>query len=382
MKKQNLLYVLIAFVILACGSGKEKSDDSTKSYEPNNKIEEASELKLGTEIKMSIDKKEDVDWYKVEISEQGYLRAVSNGIPENLDVEIRFAQYDEWGEEKEVFLSDFEPMPSAIQVVEPGIYYVFVADRWGENFSKDEFSFKVDFIKEFDEYETNNDPLEAKVIELNREYNAAIFPKIDHDWFKLTTEEPGYLEIKVKDIEADLDFYAIVAQYDEYADEQIKELRYMDEFPQAVAVPEPGEYYIDLCDRWGDKSSEKLFNFVVNFIPEMDTFEPNNEYSDAKEITGNETIEMTIFPTGDVDLFLLPSAKKAILNIKGKGFGDVEPYAVLYVLNEEYDLEEVDAVEIPGDLTIPEAGKDYYIAIKDRWDGNASSEPMELIFTF
>ncbi|NCC87643.1 MAG: hypothetical protein EOM05_07205, partial [Clostridia bacterium] len=336
MKKQNLLYVLIAFVILACGSGKEKSDDSTKSYEPNNKIEEASELKLGTEIKMSIDKKEDVDWYKVEISEQGYLRAVSNGIPENLDVEIRFAKYDEWGEDKEVFLSNFEPMPSAIQVVEPGTYYAYVADRWGENFSKEEFSFKLEFLKEFDEYETNNEPLEATVIDLNKEYNAAIFPKIDHDWFKVTTEEQGYLEIKVKDVDPALAFYAIVAKFDEYADKPIQELKYMDKFPDAVAVTESGEYYIKLCERWGENSSEKLFNFVVNFIPEMDTFEPNNEYSDAKEITGNETIEMTIFPTGDADLFLLPSAKKAILNIKGKGFGNVEPYAILYVLDDDY----------------------------------------------
>ncbi|MDD2634398.1 MAG: hypothetical protein PHW82_02745 [Bacteroidales bacterium] len=382
MKKGNLLYILLAFVFIACGSGKDKASDKSGSIEPNDKIEDANELKLGDEIAMSIDKKGDVDWYKVEIEEQGYLQALTNGVPENLDVYVRFAKYDEWGEDKEVFLTNYIETPSTLQILESGIYYILVADRWGENFSEEEFSLKIDFIKEFDTFEPNSEPLLAKDIEFEKEYKSAIFPIGDQDWFKVKVDSQGYIEVKAKGMDEDLDLTAEFAQYNEYDEKPVKVLRAKELTPSVLAVVKPGEYYILLSDRWNEKGAQTLFNWVVSFIPEMDINEPNDTYDNAKEITGNDTVNLAIFPVGDIDMFKFTPLKKASLSVKGKDFGQIEAILVVYTLDDAGELEEISSSQIPGKVEIPKAEKDYYIAIKDRWNEKASPELMEIIFAY
>jgi hypothetical protein len=52
-----------------------------------------------------------------------------------------------------------------------------------------------------------------------------------------------------------------------------------------------------------------------------------------------------------------------MLNIKGKDFGDIEPYAVLYKVDEDNELKEVSTATIPGDLEIPEGSIEYYVSL-------------------
>ncbi len=382
MKKGKLLYILFAFVLIACGSGKDKASDTNKSLEPNDKIEEANELKLGGEIKMSIDKIEDVDWYKVEIEEQGYIQVLTNGVPENLDISVRFAKYDEWGEDKEVFLTSYSETPVTLQVLEPGTYYVLVVDRWAENFSEEEFSLKIDFVKEFDGFEPNNGPLLAKDVEFGQEYKSAIFPLGDQDWFKVNVQEQGYIEVKAKDMDEGFELSAEFSQFNEYDEDPINVLKRKETIPSVLAVVNLGEYYILLAERWDDNASQTLFNWVVNFIPEMDVNEPNDDKENAKEMTGNDTINLAIFPVGDIDMFKFSPQKKASLNVKGKDLGKIEATVVVYVLDEDSELKEITTSKIPGKVEIPEAGKDYYIAIKDKWNEKASPDLMEIMFTY
>ncbi|NLB93204.1 MAG: hypothetical protein GX792_07260 [Bacteroidales bacterium] len=74
--------------------------------------------------------------------------------------------------------------------------------------------------------------------------------------------------------------------------------------------------------------------------------------------------------------------KKGELNIKVENFGTIEATAVVYTINEEGKLKEVSSSQIPCKVDIPEEGKDYFIAIKDRWDANASPDLMKVIFTY
>jgi hypothetical protein len=382
MKKINLLLGLIFFVLMSCGSGSDKSENKSKSDEPNNTIEEATEVKAGDEIKMSIAEKGDVDWYKVEVKKQGYLQALAKGIPEDLAIQMRFAKYDEWGDEKEDFISGWSEMPTTIQVLEEGTYYIMVAERWGDKFSEEEFTLKIEFIEEFDTFEPNVDALSAKDVEFENEYKSAIFPLKDQDWFKVNVEEKGYLEVKSKDVDEEIELSVYFAQFDEYNEDPVDVLKSKKVIPQALAVSEPGEYYIVLVDRWDSKMSQNLFNWVVNFIPEMDEFEPNNSDIDAKEITGNETVNLAVFPLDDVDIFKFSPANTGTLSIKGKDFGDIEVAAVIYIFDEDNELDELETIVIPGKFEVKDAGKDYFIGIKDRYDSNSSPELLELIFSF
>ncbi len=385
MKKINLLLGILVFILFSCGgsdSSSDKKSDKKASDEPNNTIEEAILVDLGTELSLKIDKKGDVDWYKVEIKEQGYLQALAKGLPEDLDIQMRFAKYDEWGEEKEVFISNFSEMPTTIQILEEGTYYVMVAERWGEKFSDKEFTLKIDFIKEFDEYEVNNEPLEAVEIELDKEYASSIFPLNDEDWFKVNLNEQGYLQVKAKEVDEAIELAVYFAQFDEYDEEPINVLKSKDNIPQIMHVTDSGEYYIVLADRWNNKMSQKPFNWVASFIPEMDTFEPNNNKTNAKEITGNETLSLAIFPIGDIDMFKFNPTKTGTLKIKGTNFGNLDVVAEIFVLNEEDELEKLETVEIPGKYEFKEIGKEYYIGIKDYYEDKSSPEEIELIFTY
>lgn len=382
MKKGNLLYVLFVFVLVACGSGKDKSSDTSKSIEPNDKIKEANKVKLGDVIKMSIDEKGDVDWYKVEVTEPGYLQVSTNDLPKNLELVVRFAKYSEWGGSKEVYLTDFSETPCAVSVVDTGTYYILVADQWNQNFSEEELSLKIDFIKEFDEFEPNNDPISAQGVEFGKEYKSAIFPKDDEDWFSVKTLEQGYLEVKAKGVDENFELAISLAQIDEYAENPLIFIKEHISLPSGFAVVEPGKYYIAFSEIWHSAESQTLFNWVVNFIPEMDVNEPNDTKENAKEITGNETINLAIFPLGDIDMFKFSPQKKASLKIKGKDFGNIEAAVVIHKLDDNGELEQISSFKIPGEFDIPEAGKDYYITIMDDWTNNSSPELMEIVFTY
>jgi hypothetical protein len=121
---------------------------------------------------------------------------------------------------------------------------------------------------------------------------------------------------------------------------------------------------------------------VVNFIPEMDEFEPNNTELLAKEMTGNETINLAIFPLEDIDMFKFAPQTISVLTIKGKNFGDIDAAATIFKLDEDNELKELETVEIPGEYSIPEAGVEYFIGIKDKYDSNSSPELMEIVFSY
>lgn len=136
----------------------------------------------------------------VEAPAQGYLEVLTRDVPDDINLRARFATYDEWGEEKENFLTDNKRTPAAVPVYEEGKYYVRVKDRRNRNYSKEEFYIKINFTEEFDLFEPNNDAPSANKIEFDKEYKSAIFPTEDRDWFSVEVKKQGYLNIGAKNI--------------------------------------------------------------------------------------------------------------------------------------------------------------------------------------
>ncbi|MGC9331433.1 MAG: hypothetical protein ACP5DZ_06090 [Bacteroidales bacterium] len=383
MKNLHVFY-LLAFMIIyvSCGSDSEKKKNA--STEPNNTIEEANPIKTGSEFQMTVNPKKDVDWYKIEIPGQGYLKLVSKTVPENLDAQVRFATYEEWGEEKENFLTNFLKMPAAVAFEGEDTCYALVADRWNENASETPFTLKFEFIEEFDEHEPNNEVEAAKDIELGKAYKSAIFPKGEKDWFKITTNEQGYLHVACKDKPEDMELAVAVATYDEFSEEKVEYMKNLDVMPQSVTLTEPGEYYIVVRDRWDENASEKLFTWKPEFIPEMDTCEPNNTFADAKLIACKDTVKLAVFPKEDEDFFKFTPEGPGKLKIKSGKMEDVNVSAGIYKLNEdENELKELQGVdELPITYDVIETGMDYYIVIQDRWRENESPEAFDVIFEY
>ncbi len=381
MKKLHL-FLLAGFLMffISCGSESEKKEN--ESLEPNDKIDEANSIEPGVEFDMKIHPKEDQDWYKIIIPGPGYLKLVSKNIPEDLDVQVRFARYDEWGEKKEVFLTNFLTLPAAVAFEEKDTCYALLADRWNENASETPFSLKFEFIEEFDEHEPNNDVEAAKAIELDKGYKSAIFPKKDEDWFKFTTTEQGYIRVMCKENPEGLDLAVLFATYDEFDGTDV--IKNKKALPQSIALTEPGEYYLKLSDRWHEKASEQLFTWKPDFIPEMDTCEPNNDYADAKLINGNDTVRLAIFPKNDLDMFKFTPESPGMLKIKSGKTNDVNVSAGIYKLNEDKnELKELQGLkELPVKYDVVETGMDYYIVIRDRWKEKESPDPFDVMFEY
>ncbi|MEA3447009.1 MAG: hypothetical protein U9Q98_00960 [Bacteroidota bacterium] len=383
MKKLHVFFLLgLLITCISCGS--DSSEKQNESVEPNDKIDEANSIAPGTEFQMKIHPKEDKDWYKVEIPGQGYLKLVSKNVPDELNAQVRFATYEEWGEEKENFLTNFLKMPAAVAFEGKDTCYALVVDRWDENASETPFTLKFEFIEEFDEHEPNNEVEAAKDIELGKAYKSAIFPKGEKDWFKFTTSEQGYLHVACKDKPEGMEVAVAVATYDEFSEEKIEYLKNLDAMPQSVVLTDPGKYYIVVSDRWDENASEKLFTWKPEFIPEMDTCEPNNTFTDAKLVACNDTVNLAVFPKDDKDIFKFTPEGPGKLKIKSRKMEDVNVSAGIYKLNEdENELKELQGVnELPITYDVVEAGMDYYIVIRDRWHEDESPETFDVIFEY
>lgn len=376
-----LLFVAIIFLI-SCGSDESKRDNA--SIEPNNTIEEANTIDLGFEFAMKIHEDDDVDWYEVEVPGQGYLTVAAKGVPSELDLSVRFATYEEWESNPENFITSNLKLPASVSIIEEGTYFVRVGDRYSRNSSDEEFMIRIDFTEEFDKFEPNQSPQEAKLVEFGEEYESAIFPIGDEDWFKVNVEEQGYLSVRARNIPDNLELATYFATYDEYSSQKINTIKSRGGVPQNISITEPGEYYIIFCDRYDRYASMDLFTWTVDFIEEMDIYEPNNTHSDAKEVKPNDTIEIAIFPVGDQDFFEMNFEEKGSLTIRAGNHGDIELSARIHTLDTLSDkLQRVETYNsFPITHEIDDIEQTYYIEFYDRYSRRASPELFELIFDF
>lgn len=304
-------------LILAYSCGKQGGDN-----EPNNTIDQSSDANFGEQFALTINPKGDVDWFKVNVKEQGYIKVQSANEIEGIQLEVSFAQYQEWEEQKEKWLRDWHPIPDALFVKDPGDYYLKIKDEWDDGFSKEEFQVKIDFLEEFDFTEPNNSVEEAKLITFGEQFVAAVFPVGDKDWFKVNIPAQGYIEIVSKNAPGEIQPEVRFVIYDEWSDPKVKEIRKWAEIPEACFVPDSGEYYLVMHDAWDDHTIEKAFDLKINYIPEFDLFEPNNNIENAKELDAGAINEIAIFPRGDKDCFKF-IAQNDMLKISVK---DVEEF--------------------------------------------------------
>jgi len=375
---KKCFYFLIFFMFtgcvlmfLACGGA---------SNEPNDKISEATEVELAKSFITKIKPKEDVDWFKVKVPEKGYLSVSASEVPENFKLLTSFALYREWEGKKEEFLRHHKELPAAVAIPEAGTYYIKIEDDYNDQESSKNFKIKVDFIKEMDKFEPNNTPKTAKIIKDGTIVNPAIYPDGDNDWFKIKVEEQGYISVKAKNFPEQITPEVKFVLYDEWSKPKTKELRSWNEIPEACFVPEAGEYYICLHDNYDDNMSTKNFDFRVDFIREIDKYEPNDDFIDAKELTRGDIIEPAIFPRKDNDYFKFTLKENNKVRFVAKNFSsEIVPEVKIYIVNPENpnELKEVtDWKECPAEFEL-ELNKEYYLCLHDNYDDKSEPSTFE-----
>ncbi|MCK4663625.1 MAG: hypothetical protein KAT68_12215 [Bacteroidales bacterium] len=379
LSKQKILLVsiiLIAFILLnSCGS------PSGGDNEPNNTIEQAVEITLGKAFSSSINPLGDYDWFKTEISEQGYLKVSGNEIPEGLTIEIAYFLYQEWEGEKQKRVRGWRELPNALFIAEKGTYYFALHDNYDDQFSEQAFKIKVDFLKEFDPTEPNNNPKEAKQIEFDSDLIVATYPVGDYDFLKVKAEKQGYITVKSKDVPEGITPEVKFCTFDEWSEPKLKTIRNWNELPTACFIPEAGEYYLIFHDNYDDACSENPYKLKISFLDEMDIYEPNDNFNLAKEINIGDTISPAIFPKGDNDYFKLNMAESGKIKFLVKDFENITPEIRLFVINEDNPNELKDYSdwkEIPAEFDV-EGEKEYYILLHDNYDDQCSPNVFQII---
>lgn len=372
-----MFLLLVGTVWIAGCEGKKGQGDK----EPNNSIEKAGEINLDESFPIKIHPKGDVDWFKVDLPEQGYLQIQVGEYPEELKPEVAFALYQEWEEKKENRIRGWNYLPDAVPIPEQGSYYFALKDDYDDASSEEAFQIKATFLKEFDPYEPNDTPEEAKLIKVGSVIKPAIYPVKDVDWFKVSLDEQGYLILKTNNVPREITPEVSYYVYDEWSDPKVERLRNWSKLPDACFIPDSGDYLIQLQDDYNDACSENPFDLKIEFLAEMDKAEPNDEFSDAKSINRGDTLSLAVFPRGDRDYYKINTGELENLKIKGKGFSKIVPEIKLQVLDEDNLTKLNDASrwkKLPAEFEV-EKNKEYFIVIHDDYDDESSPEVFQLI---
>jgi len=377
-----LKYGLIIFSIfsLCCSCSfldKKNDKESGKGIgEPNNTILEAGILKTGEINTMKIDTIGDIDWYAIPVSGQGYLTVSTKKVPENLNLQVRFAEKQAWEKEKHKWYTDWNYMPHTISVEKSDTLYFAIIDNHNDEASDEEIEFKVDFIEEFDEYEPNDQPDEAVEVASGELMRTAFFPKSDVDWFKIDVDTSGYLMIRAKSVPEPI---SVIVRYATRKSEfdKVEYIKDWQTLPAGIQVTEPGTYYFSLIDNHQDAMSQEKAEWKVDFIEEMDPTEPNNSFKEAYAVTTNDTVQMAIFPKGDVDIFKLTPEKSAAIRISADAPGDIKLQFRLHVIEDFEEKRLTEWLYLPQHIEV-EGGKEYYFEIIDNHHDAYSEKPFEL----
>ena len=216
-------------------------------HEPNDTAKNAKEVALDEEISFAVYPRWDKDHFKLKVPEAGYLNAVVTEPVNDLTYNFRF--FITGGEDmfKKDELEEIQDSQesNAIRVTK-GTYIIGVRDRWDNmpgSFQKGKMKFV--FVPEMDPYEPNNTAEEAKAISLGEEFDFAIYPRWDKDFFEVEVEEKGELKVVMTGPAEDLTYNYY------FGDASGSELQSTHE-KNSLQV-EAGTYIIGLWDRWENR---------------------------------------------------------------------------------------------------------------------------------
>lgn len=159
--------------------------------EPNGDAKRAKPLPFGEARTIAILPAGDEDWFKLTVTETGYI------VPE--------AEADDVGLVYECFRGSRTLEHAAAWRVEPGDYVLRVHGEYGSTMSATPFPLTVTFLGEMDAGEPNDDERRATPLEVGASATAALFPDRDADWFSIEVPRGGTLNVELEDVPDGID---------------------------------------------------------------------------------------------------------------------------------------------------------------------------------
>jgi len=295
--------VLISLYLVSPAQAQVKSE-----VEPNDKREQAQEIRLGDTVEGGFHQDSDDDWYKFTVDQAGknYLRIDLSAVPE---VDTRLYLLDANGrtllDVNDARKNEVETI--AFFPVEPGTYFVRVYAGGKATQEKYSLSLKLDGPwQEGQELEPNDRREQANDLPLGRSVEGHFQYRADHDYFRLLVDQPGKHAIQV-----DLSALPDYDQQFEIQDKDGKELwsakgRPRGE-PESVAyfTVKEGVYYI-----WVGGSQKQIadkYTLSTRLLGpwrENEEAEPNDEIKWANEVNLGAPLTGRVNRDADADYYV------------------------------------------------------------------------------
>lgn len=275
----------------------------------------------------------DVDWFKVNLSEPGVLKVALTSVPSALDINVTI--YELIGGVLTKITNDTKGNATggddifAYAVVASDSFLISVEDEGNNGNVEETYNFCVEFKP--NQLELNQIYEDAAPIPADTCFEANIFgfnylfpEDNDVDWFEVTLDEPGVLEVALTSVPSIIDLNVAVYQVINNVLTKITNDNTgsasggQDIFANAVLAA--GTYLIVVEDENDNGNTEETFSFCVEFTP--NDLELNQLYEDAAAISTDTCFEANIygfnylFPEeNDIDWFEIQVVTTCTLNI-------------------------------------------------------------------
>jgi len=297
---------VLFFLLMILISIPSRAQSRTES-EPNDRREQANEIRLGESATGHFQKRSDYDWYKLVIDKPGknIIRIELSGVP---DVNGRLEVADERGSQLKSsnFASKGEPESIINLGVTEGIYYITAFGyEANENIKYTLSTRLIGPWEEGQEFEPNDKREQANEIRLGESIQGLFNAKNDSDWYKLVIDKPGKNIIRV-DLSGVPDVNSVLYIHDS-GGTRIKrsDMRKQGEPEEIInfGVTE-GVYYLSTSASLMDERETYTLSTVLvgPWVEELE-FEPNDDTKKANEIKLDSVIEGHIQPNNDRDYY-------------------------------------------------------------------------------
>jgi hypothetical protein len=364
-----LILVVLLFGPTGC------SDPSSGTGEPNDSILDAGLLENERAVSMRIDSSGDRDWFAIALEGDGYVELGTKRVPEKLQLRARFAEKTPWKARKKNWLGDWDTLPRTKLFREIDTAYFVVRDKRGGS-SKKAFRIRAKFVEEFDEHEPNDEGEEAVKIDLEESMRSYVYPRGDRDLFRIDLERTGYLRARAEATPDELGAEVRFLRREASAGRLLPISGYR-KFPAAASINEEGEYFVELGDDHDDAQSRKPIEWGLEFVPQMDSTEPNARWKDAHPLLLGKPLKIALFPKGDRDHFRIVPRRSMELRLEAKDAQGVTPQLQLVRDGESGHENLSEWKGLPADFSL-EGGEEYFLILRAKGDEGGSPDPFIL----
>jgi len=274
----------------------------SEEEEPNDVIGRANEIAFDRPVRAKMDERGDLDFFKVFVSRPGRLTWGVENVPENLQLNLRcYNRHLAYTYISSSAAREGDSVSVSMDITEPGFYYLRVNDRDGDFDADYTYTLTASLAEAVDPYEPNDGMLDAHTMTQDT-VQGYLFPRGDHDWFRVWVDAGETLTVNLSDTPSDLrprvrlydrnrSYLWVSSQSENQGD---------DPPPVSHTFEEDGLVYIRVNERDNNFNTSDMYTLTVtganpgwspHETPVPAEEEPNNVIADANLIAPEMAVQ-------------------------------------------------------------------------------------------